>query len=290
MNNSVVTSFPDAAIKNKNIETDLVLQAIYAKYGYDFRNYSKDPIRRRIKLAFSSSGCKSISGMIHRLLNDRIFFEKLLGDLTVNVTEMFRDPSFFSVVRKIIVPELKKHAPVKIWHAGCSTGEEVYSMAVIIKEEGLEDNCLIYATDNDAKAIDQAKKGIFPLNKMKDYTRNYRSAGGTSSFADYYTASYGGAIMENFLKKNIVFSDHNLVTDAVFSEVNMIMCRNVLIYFNKKLQDRVLRLFWQSLGPRGFLCLGPRESLRFSCVYGKFEEVDIHKKIFKKITGEQKWT
>ncbi|HEC42948.1 MAG TPA: protein-glutamate O-methyltransferase CheR [Bacteroides sp.] len=272
----------DETSENEKIEFDLLLQAIYQKYGYDFRNYSKASIRRRIRRRFSRSGLKTISEMQHKLLNDKQFFEVLLLDLTVNVTEMFRDPSFFKTIRETVIPELKKQPFIRVWHAGCSSGEEVYSTAILLNEEGLYKNTLIYATDVNEAVLDKAKKGIFSIDRMKDYTRNYRNAGGIASFADYYTARYDHAIMDNSLKKNIVFSDHNLVTDDVFGEMNLIICRNVLIYFSCDLQERVFGLFWESLRSGGFLCLGSKETIRFSTYSDDFENVAEGEKIYRK--------
>lgn len=272
----------DETSENEKIEFDLLLQAIYQKYGYDFRNYSKASIRRRIRRRFSRSGLKTISEMQHKLLNDKQFFEVLLLDLTVNVTEMFRDPSFFKTIRKTVIPELKKQPFIRVWHAGCSSGEEVYSTAILLNEEGLYKNTLIYATDVNEAVLDKAKKGIFSIDRMKDYTRNYRNAGGIASFADYYTARYDHAIMDNSLKKNIVFSDHNLVTDDVFGEMNLIICRNVLIYFSSELQERVFGLFWESLRSGGFLCLGSKETIRFSTYSDDFKNVAEGEKIYRK--------
>ncbi len=272
----------DETSENEKIEFDLLLQAIYQKYGYDFRNYSKASIRRRIRRRFSRSGLKTISEMQHKLLTDKQFFEVLLLDLTVNVTEMFRDPSFFKTIRKTVIPELKKQPFIRVWHAGCSSGEEVYSTAILLNEEGLYKNTLIYATDVNEAVLDKAKKGIFSIDRMKDYTRNYRNAGGIASFADYYTARYDHAIMDNSLKKNIVFSDHNLVTDDVFGEMNLIICRNVLIYFSSELQERVFGLFWESLRSGGFLCLGSKETIRFSTYSDDFKNVAEGEKIYRK--------
>jgi chemotaxis protein methyltransferase CheR len=272
----------DETSENEKIEFDLLLQAIYQKYGYDFRNYAKASIRRRIRHRFYRSGLKTISEMQHKLLNDKQFFEVLLLDLTVNVTEMFRDPSFFKMIRKTVIPELKKQPFIRVWHAGCSSGEEVYSTAILLNEEGLYKNTLIYATDVNEAVLDKAKKGIFSIDRMKDYTRNYRNAGGIASFADYYTARYDHAIMDNSLKKNIVFSDHNLVTDDVFGEMNLIICRNVLIYFSSELQERVFGLFWESLRSGGFLCLGSKETIRFSTYSDDFKNVAEGEKIYRK--------
>jgi len=273
----------DSTNENEKIEFDLLLQAIYQKYGYDFRDYAKASIRRRLRYRLSQSNLKTISEMQHELLNDKKFFDRLLLDLTINVTEMFRDPSFFKVLRENVISELKKQPFIKVWHAGCSSGEEIYSTAILLKENGMYESSLIYATDTNELVLDKAKSGIFPIEKMKDFTVNYRKAGGLASFADYYTARYDNAIMDNSLKKNIVFSNHNLVTDSVFGEMDLIMCRNVLIYFNRELQDRVFRLFRDSLRPGGFLCLGSKETVRFSSLSEDFENVIENEKIYRRI-------
>lgn len=277
----------DIINENEKIEFDLLLQAIYLKYGYDFRDYAKASVRRRILHRLSLSNLNNVSQMQHKLLYDKQFFESLLLDLTINVTEMFRDPSFFRSLRKIVIQELKKLPFIKIWHAGCSSGEEVYSMAILLKEEGLYDRTRIYATDSNEEIIGKAKKGVFAIDKMKDYTRNYKNAGGKASFADYYMAKYDHAIMDKSLKKNIVFSDHNLVTDGVFGEMNLIICRNVLIYFNKELQERVFKLFCESLQEGGFLCLGSKETIRFSKYSDYFKNVLEGEKIYR-INGNSK--
>jgi len=276
--------------KNEKIEIDLLLQAIYLKYGYDFRNYAKASVRRRVRHRLSLSGLKTISEMTHTLLYDQQFFETLLLDLSVNVTEMFRDPTFFRALRKAVLPALKWEPCLKVWHAGCASGEEVYSMAILLKEEGLHKNVRIYATDANEAMLAKAKKGIFPIDRMKLYTRNYINAGGLASFADYYTSGYDYAVIDNVLKTNIVFSDHNLVTDGVFGEMDLILCRNVLIYFNRELQDHVFELFWQSLRPGGFLCLGSKESIHFSKCADDFESAAKGQKIYQKKEADDQRT
>ena len=268
---------------NETIEIDLLIEAIYKKYGYDFRNYSRASLNRRVKNKLNRSGLDSISAMQHRLLYDKSFFESVLLDLTINVTEMFRDPSFYCAVREKVIPILKTYPFFKIWHAGCSTGEEVYSMAIMLKEENLLENAMLYATDIDDKVLKTAKEGIYPLDRIKEYTQNYQKACGKASFADYYTARYKAAIMKNSLKKNIVFSQHNLVTDGVFGEMNLVVCRNVIIYFDKDLQGRVLNLFHDSLVRRGILCLGSKETVKFSKMKNNFQEYDAKEKIYKRV-------
>lgn len=273
------------ATTNENIEIQLLLQAIYMKYGYDFRNYSKASIKRRILQSLSRSELTTISEMQHRVLYDEQFFSSLLMNLSINVTEMFREPLFFRTIREKIIPILKKEPFIKVWHAGCATGEEVYSMAILLKEDGMYERAQIYATDFNQNVIQKAKDGIYPISSMKEYTKNYKIAGGRSSFADYYTARYDHAIMEKSLKKNIVFADHNLATDWVFGEMNVIFCRNVLIYFTRELQDRAIRLFRDSLGDGGFLCLGSKESIRFSEYSNDFEDAALGEKIYRKKKG-----
>ncbi len=268
--------------ENEEIEIDLLLEAMLMKYGYDFRGYSSASIKRRILHTMAQAECKTISAMQHLLLYNRDFFEKLLTNFSVNVTEMFRDPSFYLSFREHVIPVLKEKDLVKIWHAGCSTGEEVYSMAIVLKEEGIYEKTLVYATDIDENVLKKAKQGIYSIDKIKEYTRNYKSSGGDESFADYYTARYDFAILDQTLKDNVLFSDHNLVTDQVFGEMDVIICRNVLIYFNRKLQDRVFKLFYDSLCYGGILCLGSKESIRFSTQSDNFENVFAKQKIYRK--------
>ncbi len=271
---------------NENLEISLLLDAIYRKYGYDFRDYSTASIKRRILRRLSMSGLKSISELQHKIIYDESFFTSLLHDLSVNFTEMFRDPSFYHVLRKKIIPELNDLPFLKIWHAGCATGEEVYSVAIVLKEEGLYNRTQIYATDFNEKVIQKAKEGIYDIERLKMYTHNYQKAGGLASFADYYTARYEYVLMKKSLKKNITFSDHNLVTDGVFGEMNMILCRNVLIYFSRELQNRVFMLFKESLSNGGFLCVGTKESIRFSDISDDFEDVSKKEKIYRKKPGK----
>ena len=269
--------------ENESIEFDLLIEAIYKKYGYDFRNYSKATLKRRIQSKLSSSGFDSISAMQHEVLYNKKFFESMLIDLTINVTEMFRDPSFYLAVREKVIPILRIHPFIKIWHAGCSTGEEVYSMAIVLAEENVLSKTTLYATDIDDKVLKKAREGIYPLNKIKEYTANYQKAGGTEAFSDYYTAKYEAVIMDSSLKKNIVFSQHNLVTGKAFGEMNMIVCRNVIIYFDKNLQNRVLKLFYDSLDKNGILSLGSKESIQFTNLRNHFSELVGKEKIYQKL-------
>ncbi|WP_246514737.1 CheR family methyltransferase [Desulfonema limicola] len=269
-------------METENIEIQLFLEAVWLKYGYDFRNYARAHIKRRILHRLAVSGLDSISALQSRVLYDASFFENILHDFSINVTDIFRDPSFYLTLRKEVVPVLKTYPFIKIWHAGCSSGQEVYSMAILLKEENLYSKAQIYATDINEKMIETARQGIYPIDLMKNYTANYQKAGGQHSFADYYTAKYDTVIFNQSLKKKIIFADHNLVTDSVFGEMNMIVCRNVLIYFNKELQNHVINLFYESLVPGGFLCLGAKESLRFSNHFDSFESLVQGEKIYKK--------
>lgn len=266
----------------QNIETEALLNAIYQRYGYDFRDYNKAHVKRRILHRVAHTGLKSISQLMHKVLHEDHFFDLILRDLSINVTEMYRDPSFYAVMRKEVVPILKTYPYLKVWHAGCATGEEVYSFAILLKEEGLYDRTQLYATDFNPLVLDTAKKGIYPINRIKDYTTNYQMSGGINSFSDYYVARYDSVILDQSLKKNIVFAEHNLVTDSVFAETNLIICRNVLIYFNKELQNRVVKLFTDSLVKGGYLGLGSKENLMFTEVFDQYQVVDGKEKVYKK--------
>ncbi len=268
--------------RTTNIEIDLILEGIFNKYGYDFRNYSKAHVKRRLLNRLTTSKLNSISELQHKVLHEPGFFEIILRDLSINVTEMFRDPSFYLALRNEVIPILKTYPFFKVWHAGCSTGEEVYSFAVVLKEEGIYDRAQIYATDFNHDVLDIAKKGIFPIDRIKEYTYNYQASGGKQSFSDYYMANYDSVIYDQSLKKNLVFAEHNLVTDSVFAEVNLIICRNVLIYFNKDLQNRVIDLFHDSLINGGFLGLGSKETLQFTTKANSFEIINNEEKVYKK--------
>ncbi len=269
-------------LENENIEIELFLQAINMKFGYDFRNYGKAHIKRRVRHRLSVSDFKNISELINKILYDPVFYQEILQDLSITVTEMFRDPDFYLAVRKEVVALLKTYPFIKIWHAGCATGEEVYSMAILLKEEGLLKRSQVYATDFNQIALQKARSGIYPIGRIKEYTQNYQKSGGKASFSDYYNAHYESVILNESLKDNIVFADHNLVTDGVFGEMNLIICRNVMIYFDKDLQNRVIKLFYDSLVPGGFLCLGSKESLRFTEIANKFDVTTEKQKIYRK--------
>lgn len=269
-------------LTSEDIEILLILEAIHLKSGYDFRGYAKNSLKRRLLRRLKLSGLENISAMQHKLLNDNHFLDLLLQDFSINVTRMFRDASFFISIRDQIMAKLAHRPFIKIWHAGCSTGEEVYSTAIILKELDLYNKCRIYATDSNIDVIEKAKKGIYTIEKIREFTTNYQKAGGTESFSDYYTASYGMAIIKSHLKENIVFADHNLVTDHTFGEMDLIMCRNVLIYFTRELQNRVISLFLESLKPDGFLCLGAKETIRFSKYANRFKTFNKKERIFIK--------
>ena len=270
-------------IESENIELELLLRAIYLKYGYDFRNYTRSSLKRRIRESMIKSGINAMSEVQHRLLYDRSFFSSLLRDLSVHVTEMFRDPFVYKAMRNNVLPKLKKLPVIRIWHAGCATGEEVYSMAIILKEEGLYDKSRIFATDFDETVLVTAKEGVYPVEKIKDYTSNYLESGGLGSLADHYYAKYGFILIDKDLKKNILFSNHNLVTDNSFGEMDVIICRNVLIYFNSELQHRVFRLFYESLRKKGFLCLGAKETIRLSPSSESFTDFCKEERIYRKM-------
>lgn len=266
----------------EEIELQLLLEAIYQRYGYDFRLYSRASLRRRVKQHLLIARYDNISVLIHDILHNGEAFSALLSNLTINVTEMFRDPEFYRAFREKVVPVLRTHPFLKIWHAGCATGEEIYSMAILMEEEGLYDRCQIYATDIDKEVLEKARKGIFPVAELKKYTENYQRAGGKRALSDYCTEKYDNVIMDPRLKKNLIFADHDLATDQVFGEMQVILCRNVIIYFNKELQTRVFRLFHDSLDIGGMLCLGSKESMRFSDCADSFDVIDAHQRIYRK--------
>lgn len=254
------------------IELNLLLEAVYQRFRYDFRNYSLASVRRRVARAMTEFGCPTISSLQERMLHDPKVFPKLLQLLTVQVSDMFRDPPFFLAMRERVVPFLRTYPSLKIWVAGCSSGEEVYSMAILLKEENLFDRTIIYATDINAEALRRAQTGVYALDRVAAFTENHRLAGGRVSLSNYYTAAYGSAVFDRALLKRVVFSDHSLATDHVFAEVQLITCRNVLIYFDRTLQDRALSLFKDALCRRGFLGLGGKESLHVSAQAGSFTE------------------
>ncbi len=269
-------------MENEELEINLLLEAIMQKYGYDFRGYARASLTRRINKGLEETSCKRISELIPEIIHNERFFKKFIKHLSIHVTEMFRDPHFFSCLREHVIPYLKTFPFVKIWSAGVSTGEEVYSLAILLKEEGLYDKCTIYATDFNDGVLDKAKKAIYPAELIKKSTKNYQAAGGKKSFGNYYYAEYESAIFDRSLQENIVFANHNIVTDSVFGEMHLILCRNVLIYFDANLQDRVLQLFSDSLRENGFLCLGSKETIDFSVIKDSFIQLLKGQKIFQK--------
>ncbi|HIJ95772.1 MAG TPA: protein-glutamate O-methyltransferase CheR [Desulfuromonadales bacterium] len=265
-----------------DLEIKFLLEGVYQVYGYDFKNYSEASLRRRLLHWLSSSDFDTLSQAQSQLLRDRDLFETLLQGITVTVSEMFRDASFFKAIREQVVPYLKTYPFVKIWHAGCATGEEAYSMAILLLEEGMQGRFRIYATDINEAVIRSAQEGIYPLKDLQNFTRNYQRSGGSGSFSDYYTARYDYAILSPSLRENIVFAAHNLTADAAFGEMNLILCRNVMIYFKTALKDQVLELFDSSLVAGGFLCVGTKESLDNRKISGRYEELTPRAQIYRK--------
>lgn len=266
----------------EKLEIDLLLQGVYSWCGYDFRNYADKSIRRRIWYRVHAENLTSITGLLEKVLHDSACLKRLISDFSINVTEMFRDPGFFRDFRSEVVPLLRTYPSIRIWHAGCSTGEEVYSMAILLLEEGIYEKSKIYATDINSEVLKAAKKGIFPLENMRKYTNNYILAGGKEAFSDYYSVTEQGVQFHSYLTKNMVFAQHNLVTDSSFNEFHVILCRNVLIYFNKPLQEKVHRLFYESLGMFGILGLGDKETINYTGKADCYESIGSHK-LYKKM-------
>ena len=258
------------------------LESVYQKYGYDFRNYSRSHLLRRIHFRMLKEGLRSVAELHEKILNAPNAFLMLLQDFSINVTEMFRDPQFFLAFRQKVVPILSTYPFIKVWNAGCATGEEAFSLAIVLKEMNLLDRTQIYATDFNKKVLETAKQGIFSKEYIDGFKKNYKEAGGNFELSDYYTSKYGSVKFDNSLLKRIVFADHNLATDHVFAEVHLIFCRNVLIYFNPGLQEKVIELFHNSLINGGILCLGTKETLRFSGKKSGFVPIDRQNRIFKK--------
>jgi chemotaxis protein methyltransferase CheR len=266
-----------------DIELRLLLEGVYQKYQHDFRGYAEGSMRRRIERAMEQFDCVTVSQLQDKVLHDPRVFAQMLQYFTVQVSEMFRDPAYFRTVRERVVPVLRTYPSVKIWVAGCSSGEEVWSLAVLLREEGMLDRSLIYATDINPEALRIAESGIYPLERLADFSRNYREAGGLYSLSDYYTSDLQSARFDPALRRQIVFADHSLATDSVFSEVHFISCRNVLIYFDRALQDRATQLFYDALVHRGFLGLGSRETLGFSSVAEHFTELAPRERIYQRL-------
>ena len=265
-----------------DIERRLLLEAIYLRFGYDFRHYAAASIKRRLRAAMAHLGCATVSQLQDRVLHDEHVFPALLDFLTVPVSDFFRDPPYFVALRQHVVPLLRTYPSLRVWVAGCSTGEEAYSLAILLHEEGLLDRTLIYATDINPRSLQQAEAGVYALERVQAFTANHRQAGGRTPLHEYYTAAYDGAVFDAALKRRIVFSDHSLATDTVFAEVHVVSCRNVLIYFDRELQERAVGLFREALVRRGFLGLGARESLRFTSHAEAFAEVARAERLFRK--------
>lgn len=285
--NEPLAVLPEAAdsevqLENERIEIRLLLEGIFLKYGYDFREYANAHTKRRLTHRLQLSGLENFAQMQHRVIHDESFFNTLLLDLSINVTEMFRDPGFYKKVRAQLIPVLKTYPFIKIWHAGCAAGQEVYSMSILLEEEKMKHRAQLYATDFNELILKRAKEGIYPIDVMKEYTANYQKAGGKVHFSDYYTADYDHVILKSRLREKVLFSSHNLVTDGVFGEMHLILCRNVLIYFNRDLKNRVIKLFYDSLCSGGYLCLGSKESLKFTDWEDRFERIDPGETIYRK--------
>ncbi len=272
-----------SGVDREEVEIDALLETVFRCYGFDFRQYARPSLRRRLWRRADLEGATTISGLQERLLHDRACMERLLLDLSINVTAMFRDPTFFLAFRRTVVPMLRTYPFIRIWNAGCSTGEEVYSMAILLEEVGLYERARIYATDINEEVLDRARAGAFALEKMKEYTANYITAGGTRAFSEYYTAQGSSARFDPSLGRNMVFAQHNLVSDRSFNEFNLILCRNVMIYFDKALQERVHGLLHDSLAPFGVLGLGHKESVRFSGHERSYEVLDPVEKLYRRV-------
>ena len=271
------------ASRKFDVELKLLLDGIYHLYHYDFRDYSQASLRRRLKTALLHFKCETLSQLQDRVLQEPELFHALLDHLTVQVSEMFRDPSYFRALREQVVPLLRTYPSLKVWVAGCSAGEEAYSLAILLREEGLLQRSLIYATDINPRMLERAEAGIFPIDRIAGFTIQHRESGAKSSLSDYYTAAYGRAIFDKSLREHMVFSDHSLATDSVFAEVQFVSCRNVLIYFDRPLQDRAVGLFRDSLCRHGFLGLGSKESLRFSRQAPSFVSFVQQERIYQRV-------
>lgn len=271
------------ALMLEDIEIELLLEGLYRAYGFDFRDYSRASLKRRIVELMRNEKLGTVSLFQDKVLHDSACLERLLLGLSVHATSMFRDPSFYSTFRKQVVPLLRTYPTVQIWVAGCSTGEEVYSLAILLEEERLYNRCRIYATDISQAVLRKARDGIFPLSAMREYTNNYHQAGGVHEFSDYYTAQYDSVIFSSSLKSNVVFSEHNLATDGSFNEFQVILCRNVMIYFNKDLQARVHNLLYDSLSMFGVFGIGNKESLKFTPRAEFYQHLNDRDKLYRKV-------
>ncbi|MFC5410546.1 CheR family methyltransferase [Larkinella bovis] len=278
----VISKGMTGSVQISSGELEEVIQLVRQQYGYDFGDYARASLHRRVVRCMQKSGCRTAYELKFQLTNESRFFAWFIESLTVNVTEMFRDPGFYKELRTNVLPKLASYPTIKIWHAGCSTGEEVFSMAILLHEAGLLGRTRLYATDLNPANLERARQGIVPLQSMKDYTSNYIQSGGLNDFSAYYTARYEHAIIRKEYRKNLVFAMHNLATDQVFNEFQLVCCRNVLIYFNRTLQNRVVTLFGNSLSPWGYLALGMKESLLFSDMRHQFEAVNPAVRIYRR--------
>lgn len=265
-----------------DLELELFLEALYRRYQHDFRAYARPTLRRRLKQAINALKCDSLSILQHRLLRDEGLLGAVLGYLTVQVSDLFRDPGYYAALRAKVLPVLATYPSLKVWVAGCGTGEEVYSLAILLEEAGLLRRTIIYATDVSLDALRSAELGVYPIERAQDFSRNYQLAGGQGSLSDYYTAAYDGIAFDRRLRESVVFSDHSLATDSVFAEVQLVSCRNVLIYFDAALRDRALGLFHASLVRKGFLALGAKENLRSSVHQHSFRELDREHRLYER--------
>lgn len=277
-------SRPTAALALEELEVDLLLEAVLRLRGYDFRQYARASLLRRIANQVKAEKVAHVSGLLDRVLHDPACMDRLLLGLSVTVSAMFRDPGFFLALREKVVPMLRTYPFVRIWQAGCSLGEEAYSLAILLEEEGLIERCRIYATDISEGILARAREGIYPLDLMRKYTENHSRAGGLRPFSEYYTAAYDNAVVRPSLRDRVVFAQHNLVTDGVFNEFNLVLCRNVMIYFNRDLQTRVHRLLYDSLSSFGVLGLGAQESLSLSAVEDNYDVVDAAHRLYRRRT------
>jgi chemotaxis protein methyltransferase CheR len=276
-------STPERRLETEALELQLLLEGVYRQYGFDFREYAPASLKRRVLRRVQAENAGTIAGLLERVLHDADVMERLLLDLSINVTSMFRDPTFYAAFREQVVPLLKTYPFTRIWIAGCSTGEEVYSLAILLHEERIYDRTRIYATDINEAVLERAREGVFPLEKMQEFTENYIRAGGKQSFSEYYLAKYEGALFDRTLTDNVVWAPHNLVQDRSFNTFNVILCRNVMIYFDRALQNRVHRLFYDSLERFGILALGHKESIRFTGIESAYEELDPLEKLYRKV-------
>jgi chemotaxis protein methyltransferase CheR len=277
-----VSAGGESLLEVADAELEELLQALFERYHYDFRSYAPSSLRRRVGTALERMGCESVARLQQRVIDDPRVFAALLDIITVQLSELFRDPAYFLAVRERVVPLLRTYPSIKLWVAGCSTGEEVYSFLILLHEEQLLDRTLVYATDISLRSLQKAEAGIYDISRLAQFSENHRRAGGRSSLSDYYTAAYGKAIFAKWLRRNVVFADHSLATDNVFSEVHLVSCRNVLIYFDRHLQDRALGLFQETLCRKGFLGLGAKETPRFSRHSAEFSDFDAPMRLYQK--------